>query len=347
MATQQFLVIRLSSIGDIVHTLPAVAALGDTFPQAQIHWAVETRYAELLEGNPFVHRVLKLDTLGWRRRLTSAATLEEVLRSCFELRDCAFDAAIDFQGLFKSALIARLSRARDRVGFSEPWLRELAAAAFYTQRVGAQGRRHVVEENLALVERLQARSPEPANWQFPLPHNARDDAYVDEQLAALGAREFILINPGAGWIAKRWAPENYAQLVRRLESRFPWKVLMTGAPDEEALIQEILQAAGSRQGRLFRSTLVQFIALARRAKLFVGGDTGPLHLAAAAGTPIVAIYGPTDPARNGPFSPLDVALSNHGPIDHSRRTRNPTYLDGVSVDSVLAAIHERLSRAHG
>ena len=344
---QRFLVIRLSSIGDIVHTLPAVTALAEAFPQAEIDWAIETRYASLLAGNPYVHRVLKLDTLGWRRKLASAATLEEIARGLLALREFAFDAAVDFQGLIKSALLARLSGARDRVGFSEYRLREPAAAVFYTERVSARASKHVVEESLALAERLGARSPEPARWRFPLPHSAQDDAHVERQLASLGAREFMVINPGGGWISKRWAPENYAELIRRLEAELPWNVFVTGSPEEEALLREILERAGSRRASLLRSTLVQFIALARRAGLFVGGDTGPLHLAAAVGTPIVAIYGPTDPARNGPFSAADIALSNRGPIDHTRRTRNAPYLPGVSVESVLAAIRERLSRANG
>src|SRR5438034_588118 len=224
---QRFLVIRLSSIGDIVHTLPAVTALAEAFPQAEIDWAIETRYASLLAGNPYVRRVLQLDTLGWRRKLASAATLEEIARGLLALREFAFDAAVDFQGLIKSALLARLSGARDRVGFSEYRLREPAAAVFYTERVSARASKHVVEESLALAERLGARSPEPARWRFPLPHSAQDDAHVERQLASLGAREFMVINPGGGWISKRWAPENNAELIRRLEAELPWNVFVT------------------------------------------------------------------------------------------------------------------------
>jgi heptosyltransferase I len=157
----------------------------------------------------------------------------------------------------------------------------------------------------------------------------------------------VIVNAGGGWITKRWAPENYAALIRRLESELPAKFLVTGSPEEEPLLHEILEGAGSERASLFRSTLTQFIALARRGALFVGGDTGPLHLAAAVGTPIVAIYGPTDPSRNGPFSSADITLTNSGPIDHTRRTRNPAYLPGVSVESVVRAIHQRWARAHG
>jgi lipopolysaccharide heptosyltransferase I len=342
-----FLVIRLSSIGDIVHTLPAVAALGETFPGAGIDWAIEPRYAPLLQGNPFVKRVLAFDTLGWRRRLASAVTLEEVARSVFELRELPFDAVIDFQGLVKSALIARLSRARERIGFSEYGLREPLAAAFYTERVPIREGVHVVEESLALVERLGATMPSRERWRFPLPQRAEDDEFVEHQLSRLEAQEFMIINPGGGWTAKRWAPGNYVELIQRLERVLPWRILVTGSPEEEPLMEEIVARARPSRAILFRSTLMQFIALARRAKLFVGGDTGPLHLAAAVGTPIVAIYGPTDPARNGPFSAADIALTNYGPIDHTRRGGDQSYLPGISVEAVLEAVQERRARVHG
>lgn len=336
-----YLVVRLSSIGDIVHALPAVAALGETYPQAKIHWAVEKRYAGLIEGNPYVHRVLKLDTLGWRKRLTSGVTLEEIGRGILTLREVAFDAAVDFQGLWKSATIAWLSRSRERLGFAEYWLREPGAAVLYTDKLSPHGRQHVIEMNLALVERLGARTE---RWQFPLPHSAEDDRDVAERLAAMGAEEYIIVNPGGGWMAKRWAPENYAELIRQVATKFSGKILLTGAPDETPVIQEILGQAATERACYFPSTLIQLIALARRARLFVGGDTGPLHLAAAVGSPVVALYGPTDPARNGPFSPLDIALSNRGPIDHTRRAAHPQYLPGITAEAVFDAVCERLAR---
>jgi lipopolysaccharide heptosyltransferase I len=341
---QRFLVIRLSSIGDIVHALPAVSALGRTYPQAEIHWVVETRYAVLLEGNPYVREALKLDTLGWRRHGLSAATLEDALRGILALRAVSYDVAIDFQGLWKSGFIAWLSRARERLGLAEFWLREPSAAVFYTERVSPVGRSHAIDHYLALAEHLGAREEQR---EFPLPHTAEDDRHVERQLALLEIQDFIIVNPGGGWKAKRWAPEDYAELIRDLETRLPWKILLTGSPDEGELISEILRLAGAKQARYFPSTLVQFIALARRAKLLVGGDTGPLHLAAAVGTPLVAIHGPTDAARVGPFCGSDIALRGPGPIDHTRRGANPSYIAGVSVESVVRAIEERLARTHG
>jgi heptosyltransferase-1 len=346
-SSERFLVIRLSSIGDIVHALPAVAALGETFPQAEIHWVVETRYAPLLAGNPCVHRLVKLDTLGWRRRLTSVQTLRAVTQAVATLREVEFDAAIDFQGLYKSALIAWLSRARERLGFTEGWLREPGAAVLYTERVSPHGGEHVIQMNIALVERLAGRPLTPTRWQFPLPRPEADERYVEQQLAALGSQEFIVINPGGGWTSKCWAPENYVELIRRLEDEFSGDILLTGSPQEQTLIRDIIQNSRSRRAKCFVSTIIQFIALVRRAKLFLSGDTGPLHLAAAVATPVVAIYGPTDPVRNGPFSAADISLWNRGPIDYTRRTPNARYLPGISVESVLAAIRERLARAYG
>jgi len=341
---QRFLVIRLSSLGDIVHALPAVSALGETFPAAEIHWAVERRYAMLLEGNPFVHHLVEFNTLGWRGRLLSAVTLEEMVREISALRDVTYEAAIDFQGLWKSAGIARLSRAGRRVGFAEYWMREPGAAALYTDRVSPRGRKHVIEMNLALVEQLGAR---PGRWNFPLPRNPEDENHVEKQLASRGVQDFIILNPGGGWKAKCWDPENYAELIRRLEAGGSYQFLLTGSPGEEELIRRILAFAGPTRASYFPSTIGQFIALARRARLLVGGDTGPLHLAAAVGTPVVAIYGPTHPDRNGPFSPQDITLTNRGPINHTRRERNPSYLPGVSVEAVREAIEKRLARVHG
>ncbi len=341
---QRFLIVRLSSIGDIVHALPAAAALAETFPQAQIHWVVEKRHAVLLEGNPHIRRIVTLDTLEWRKHLTSSATWLEIRNGMSELRRTYYSAALDFQGLWKSAVVAWLSRARERIGFSARWLREPSAGILYTQRVSPREHVHVVQENLALVERLGARTE---RWQFPLPWSDGDDAYVDALVSAMDSEAFIIVNPGGGWRSKCWSPENYAALIRQLVAIRHEKILLTGSPAEEPLIREILQGAGTKRARYVPTTLVQYIALARRARLFIGGDTGPLHLAAAVGTPIVGIYGPTDPVRNGPFTPDDIALSNRGPVNHTRREANAAYLPGISVPLVLAAVEERLARAHG
>ncbi len=344
----RFLVIRLSSIGDIVHTLPAVATLGETFPCAEIHWVVEHRLAALLERNPFVKRTLKLDTLRWRRNSRWAETIEEMIRSVLPLREVSYEAAIDFQGLYKSAFIAWLSRARERVGFAEYWLREPGVGVFYTERVSPRRCRHAIEMNMALVEHLGARS---RSWQFPLPRTDEDDYYVEKQLCSLGATEFIILNPGGGWKSKRWPPGNYSELIRRLAAALPFKIVLTGSREEEGLVRSILANTNSSRAGYIPTNLVQLIALTRRAKLFVGGDTGPLHLAAAVSAPIVALYGSTDPRntaeRNGPFCRDDIILLDERPIPARIQCKDESYLEGIAIERVVTAIRERLTRPHG
>ena len=347
----RFLVIRLSSIGDIVHALPAVAALGDGFPGAEIHWAIEKRHAPLLNGNPYVRRVIKLDTLNWRKELLSPRTLEQIVGTGMALREVTFDAAIDFQGLIKSAFLARISRSRQRLGFAEYWLREPLAGIFYSDRISPRGRGHVIEMNLRLVERLGVAPVSPDRWKFPLPRDEADDRDVESRLTSLDAREFIVLSPGGGWKSKCWAPENYADLIRRLEKEIPEKILLTGSPEEEPLIHDILRGAGSPRASYFPSTILQLIALARRARLFAGGDTGPVHLAEAAGAPVVEIFRAGEPVntpeRNGPFRAQDIAVANRNGAPRRLRSKDSDYLRDVSVESVLAAIRERLMRAHG
>lgn len=344
---QRFLILRLSSIGDIVHALPAAAALAATFPDSPVDWVVEQRHAQLLQANPHVQRVLELDTLGWRNNLMSPGTWREIRRGVGALRERDYEAAFDFQGLWKSAVAARVSRARARIGFTERWLREPGAAVLYTQKVAPPLHAHVVEENLALLERVGVRAPPRREWQFPLPRNRQDDEYIEQQLNAIGG-DFIIVNPGGGWRAKCWAPENYAMLIRAWTSTRAEQVILTGSAEEgKGLLSGILQSAASPQAHYIPATVLQFVALARRARLFIGGDTGPLHLAAAVGTPVVGIYGPTDPARNGPFAADDIVLWNQGRIDHTRRGGNTPYLPGIDVGSVMASAAKRLARVHG
>jgi len=343
----RFLVIRLSSIGDIVHALPAVAALGRTYPQAQIHWAIEKRFSALVEGNPFVHRVIKLDTLGWRKNLAAGSTLTEIMQSLEELREFPYDAVIDFQGLIKSAIFARLSHSQKRIGLAWRWLREPLAAVFYTHRISPQNCTHVIEINLSLVEPLGARS---SKWEFPLPDNPLDKEAVRDQVQRLGASEYIIINPGGGWKSKRWSPANYGELVARLAGQSPFDILVTGSQQEEDVAREILTRANVPRAKWFPSTLLQFMALAREAKLLIGGDTGPLHLAAAVGTPLVALFDSSDPRntpeRNGPFNAADIILRGPGRPDPAGRSKHLNYLEGVSVESVVKAALQRLGTGH-
>ena len=345
---QRFLVIRLSSIGDIVHTLPAVAALGRAHPQAEIHWAIENRFAPLIESNPFVSRMIRLDTLTWRKNATSGQTMAEIMKAIEAIREYPYDAVIDFQGLMKSAIFARLSHSQQRIGLDSKWLREPLAAMLYTHRVSPRDSAHIIEINLSLVGPLDARS---SKWEFPLPENPEDKEAVQQRLQSLGIRDFIIINPGGGWKSKRWPPASYAELAAELAARTPVDILVTGSQEEKVLAEEIITRAGTPRTKWFPSTLLQFIALARQAKLLIGGDTGPLHLAAAVGTPIVAIFNSNDsrntPERNGPFNPADLVLASPRKTGRTAHSKHAEYLEGVSIGAVLDAALQRLEAAHG
>lgn len=345
---QRFLVIRLSSIGDIVHTLPAVAALGRAHPQAEIHWVVEDRFAELVAGNPYVSRLIKLDTLGWRKDPTSGSVMAEIMQGFEALREYHYDAAFDFQGLMKSAIFARLSHSGKRIGLARGWLREPLAAFLYTQRVSPKDRTHIIEINLSLVEALGART---SNWEFPLPDRPADREAVRAELQRLGTRDFIIINPGGGWKSKRWPPQNYADTIAALAGKLTLDFLITGSPQEEAVAREIIVRAHTPSAKWFPSTLLQFIALAREARLLIGGDTGPLHLAAAVGTPIVALFNAADsrntPERNGPFNSADIILCGPRPARRRNHSKDLDYLEGVSVVSAVNAALQRLGSENG
>ncbi len=335
MPAKSFLVIRLSSLGDIVHALPAVSALAQIPGGARIDWLIEPRYKILLERNPHVRNVVEIDTRG---------KLSALRRSLAEVRRRTYDAVIDFQGLLKSAVLGRFARAAERVGFAEPWLREPVAGAFYTHQIRLPDAEHVVEENLGLVKRWGADPAHRHQWRFPLPDLPEARDRLEEKLKNLGVQnsDLLIVNPGGGWAAKRWPAENFAALLTELAPACPLTPVVTYGPGEEVLAAAILEGSGNPAAVSLATDIPEFIALARRAKLFVGTDTGPLHLSTAVGTPVVGIYGPTNPKRHGPFSPLDIVLHRANRISHSRRNPHAGGIREIGVGDVANAVRARL-----
>ena len=348
---RRLLIVRLGSMGDVIHTLPTTAALRRAFPEASLGWAIEERWAELLcalseprsgplsPGRPLVDRVHAFNTKTWRKSPFSAQTWEQSAAGLSDLLAQRYEVAVDFQGAIKSALLARFSEAPVVYGMAEP--REGAATMLYTRRVFARGS-HIVEQNLSLAEAV-ARHP----LQMPkidLPRDLAVEKKWDERLRAIG--HFVLLNPGAGWGAKQWPPERYGHVAQRL-AKDGMKCLINFGPGEESLMRAVESASqGAAIG--MACSLTELVALTRRARLFIGGDTGPMHLAAALGVPVVAIFGPTNPARNGPFGTRSVVLrSPASPTTHSHRAQPDPGMLEISSEEVVTAARKMLRGERG
>jgi lipopolysaccharide heptosyltransferase I len=318
----RILIVKLSSIGDVVHTLPAASLLRQRFSDACISWVVDPRASQLLENSPVIDEVIELDTRAARKSLVNGSIPNALRAQLDTLRNgtkangvARSDIAIDFQGLIKSGLVAFASGATRRIGFCAEELREPASGMFLTERVDTTQQTHVIEKNLALARaaidsacsRHRPTATSRDAYEFPISVSTEDEQFVEAAIGDQQAR-FAIINPGGGWPTKLWPAERYAELADCLWRDCGLESLITFGPGEESLAQGVATFARSGKVRPQASTLKQFVALARRASLFVGGDTGPLHLAAAAGTPIVSLFGPTSPDRNGPFDSRDISI---------------------------------------
>jgi heptosyltransferase I len=350
---ERLLIVRLGAIGDVIHGLPAVAALRAAFPQATLGWLIEERWAELLctlptsrsgscsAQRPLVDRIHTVNTRQWRSAPFAAATWERVAASLSDLRATRYEIALDLQGAVRSSLLARWSGAPVIYGAVQP--RENLASMFYTRQVITRGE-HIVEQNLSLAEAV-ARQP----LKMPRVELPRDDAAdqeCDRRLKAQGTQEFALLNPGAGWGAKQWPAERYGEVARQL-SENGLKALVNLGPGEKDLARAVETASGGA-AETFAGSLTQLIALTRRARLFIGGDTGPMHLAAALGVPVVGIFGPTDPARNGPFGTSSIVLRSPASTTTYRHVLRPD--DGlleIGSGQVVAAARQLLRERHG
>ena len=350
---RRLLIVRLGSMGDIFHTLPAAAALRHAFPEATLGWIVEERWAELLctlpeprcgprsPRRPLVDCLHAVNTKGWRASLLSLQTWERIAAAGSELRAQRYEVAVDFQGAVKSAAFARWSGAPTIYGFAQP--RENAASMFYTSQVIAQGR-HIVEQNLSLAERVARRPLELQAIECPCDHAA--EKYCEGWLRREAIGDFILLNPGAGWGAKQWPAERYGRLAKQLSEDGLASLINVG-PGEERLARAV-EAASEEEARVLSCSLSQLMAFTRRAKLLIGGDTGPMHMAAAFGIPVVAIFGPTNPARNGPFGTRSIVLrSASSPTTHARRAAPDPGLLEISADQVVAAARQLLGESYG
>ncbi len=326
----RFLLVRLSSLGDVVHALPAASALRDAFPEARIDWVIDARWQRLLGGNPDLNEVIAYDR-------KQAGSLSSSIR---KLRAAQYTCAIDFQGLYKSALLAFASGAPRRIGFQSSYAREGLVAILYTDRVNPLGP-HKVDHNRTLVARAGAKLGPP---RFPLAIRSEDDATVTRELNNRGITDFYVLNPGGGWLSKCWPAERYGELHRELAERHGWRGVVTVGPGEENLARDLIRAAGDSAPIAIPLALGPLMALLRRARFMVSADTGPLHIASALGTPVVGLFGPTDPARNGPFSSADISVRNprHSITTYARGASHSPAMLSITVDQVVDAVERRM-----
>ena len=350
---ERLLIVRLSAMGDIIHALPAASALRAAFPEAMIGWVIEERWAELLctlptarsgprsPQRPLVDKIHTVNLKLWRRSLHSPQTWEQIGAALSELRGAQYQVAVDFQGAARSALVARWSGVPTVYGAMQP--RENVASMFYTCPVITHGE-HVVEQNLSLAEAVTEKNFHTPHVEFP--HDEAAERDCDHRLSQLGIRDFALLNPGAGWGAKQWPVERYGSVAGKL-AEDGLKSLINFGPGEEELAHRVeMVSHGAAQS--VSCSLTQLIALTRRAKVFIGGDTGPLHLAAALEVPVVGIYGPTNPARNGPFGTRSIVLRSESSItSHKRHQVAEEGLLEITSDQVVAAARELLRGPRG
>lgn len=296
-----FLIIRLSSLGDIIHTLPAFSALRKNFPEAKISWVVEKKGKEILDFVPGIDKVITAHTAGWHINHKEFWTEISILKKELKNKN---QAALDFQGLVKSGFIAFLSKAQKRIGFHRKNLREPLASVFYTERLEEIPEDiHVMEKNLTLLTRLGIHEDK---LEFPIVLPAELSEAVLSKLKEMGfdeGKRLVILNVGAAWETKRWFPEKWVSLIERIRNEELFLLLLWGNDEEKELAGQVSEKTHVPLSPLF--SLKEAMALVKESSLLISSDTFALQVACAFSRPVVGIFGPTNPQRNGPFRSQD------------------------------------------
>jgi heptosyltransferase I len=339
----KILIIRLSALGDILHVLPAFNDLRTAFPHAQIDWLTAKKNASLLNIVRGISSIRTIDTSNLLKFPIDHAALSQAQRSIRQLRAQRYDVSIDFQGLLKSAVLGYLSRAHTRIGFSGNLVREPPAHWFYNKRLRKPEKLiHVTALNQKLAEVAGANFSAFSPWDLVAPEE--DELCVNRILENERLDNFIVINPGGGWPTKRWSPERYGVLANKIQSELKIPVIVTTGPGEEELYHRIAANCRVSVPYHLQISFIQLIPLLKKTLLFIAGDTGPFHLACAVGTPVVGIFGPTSPVRNGPWRDGDETVTRMLPCSfcHKRAcdAKNPCM--DIAVEGIFEAVKRRL-----
>lgn len=343
----KILIVKLSSIGDVVHTLPTLAAIRHALPHAEISWVVEKNAAEILRHNQFLNHLVEIDTKALRRGQTIGEITMSARRQFRGLRASTFDVAIDFQGLLKSAAIAKISKAKRRFGFSRQNLREPASRFLLTDAVKVEKNLDVIRRSLRLAEKALHISVPENDFEFPI---FTEEKHTKEAAAIIerSGENFAILNPAGNWITKLWHAEKFGALADRLWEENGLTSVVTTAPNEKDLAEKVLR--NSRSGKVFlaQPSLKGFYELAKLTQVYVGGDTAPTHIAVAARAPVVGIFGPTEWWRNGSPDADDIGIERTDiacRIDCNRRTCSKWICMDIDVETVLRAVQTRLKKA--
>lgn len=333
MNISSVLIVRLGALGDVVHTIPAAAAIRRAMPEASIDWLVDVRHRELLDLVPVVTNRIAVNT----------SAIGSLYETGAALRRSKYDVALDLQGLLKSAILARMSGARRVIGFPSELLRERWASVFYTETAG-DAAAHVIDKNVSMLKAIGIRMPELA---FPIEdRNPRIAAEARQRLGIADGERFAVLNPGAAWPNKRWPPVYFAEVARGLAKRHSLRSLVLWGPGESELAQDVVLASDGTAVVGPQTTMADLVSLLKAAALMISGDTGPMHIAGAVGVPVVGIFGPTDPQRNGPWNERDLTVSRYRSCacHYQRRcTISSWCLVDISPKEVLALADQRLA----
>ncbi|MBW1679106.1 MAG: glycosyltransferase family 9 protein [Deltaproteobacteria bacterium] len=344
LANKKILMVRLGAIGDVIRTLPALRALRASFPEAYIGWVVEDRAASILKGHPDLNKVFVVSRKEWEKSRLSFKTLKEVWKFIRNLRKENFDMVLDFHGLFKSGVITLLSGVRNRVGFSRKFSKE-GNFLFTNRHVSLPGgKMNRVERNLFLVKSLGL---EIADRDPIIPISDGDREFADpiippEELSSINPR--IIVHPGSSpqTLYKRWDYRRFAQLADILIRKYGGEIFFTAGKDEREIVNSVIEEMTESQYVCCRTeTLTQLAEIIRRSDLYIGNDTAPMHLAAFVGTPVIGLFGPTDPIENAPYGKEESIVIRKDVSCNPCRNRecpNLICMDAITVEDVLESV---------
>ena len=339
------LIVKLSAIGDVIHTLPALNAVRKHYPHASITWLVEEEAAPLVQGHKAIDRVIVSKRKRWLKALRSLSflnTIKEVYGFIKALRDTRYDMVFDFQALLKSGILIALARGRRKVGFGKGLEHMEHSYIFLNERIQAVDMEiHALSRGMMLLDAVGIPTNEV---EYKLPVSDHDRKKIDElmkQHGINGERSLIAINPVAKWETKLWPNKKFAELADMLVDQYNLKIVFTGGIKDYSIIQTI---TSSMKGRAInfagKTTLTELAALYEKAALVISTDTGPMHLAAAVETPVVALFGPTAPWRTGPYGTghqIITAELECSPC-FKRRCETTECMYQISAKQVMAAV---------